>query len=604
MNSEPKPDEHITDHLPEDLKDRVARTVSLDEIWAVAPFDLDDRGMYVESYLILTDGKLAEYVDRDGQWRSRWFDIKDFSEAAIVEGLGMSLLRLLSGGKCVDEFRFTMRHAKAVAKLHRQLQRQIEGKELEELEPLIEHRRPDERRLRCEKCGRVIPAWSETCPACTSRRKILFRLLDFVKPYKARVLVGLVLALMMLVLDLIPPGLTKRMLDEGLGATGNTPNWPLFLRFLILWAGLLVSLSVCSGIQNRVMAKLGASVARDMRSAVYTHLHKMSLSFFGRKQTGSLVTRTTSDTDRLNDFVAFSLVEVVMAMLTIVGVTLMMMYFHWRLAVFTLLPVPIMFGLMAFFHKRMHRIFLRIWHRWSQMTSVVAGALPGVRVIKAFGQEDREVERFETKSGQVFDEEMSIINIWTAFGPMMRFCAMLGMLIIWLLGGWWIVKEFGEAHPAMTVGTLMAFTQYMQRFYRPIHQIAHMDRRFNRAATSAQRVFEVLDTEPAIFSRSGAHRPDRIDGHIELRNVSFSYDGIRKVLKDINIDILPGEMVGLAGPSGGGKTTLINLICRFYDVMEKRSARRSEWSCRTRSCSTERSPRTLPTGIRRLRWMR
>jgi ATP-binding cassette subfamily B protein len=145
----------------------------------------------------------------------------------------------------------------------------------------------------------------------------------------------------------------------------------------------------------------------------------------------------------------------------------------------------------------------------------------------------------------------------------------VGMLVIWLLGGWWVYLDFRNPTPdGMAVGTLVAFTGYMQMFYRPIHMIAHMDNMFNRAATSAQRIFEILDTEPTIFSASEAHAPRNVVGKIELRNVSFSYDGIRRVLKDVNLTITPGEMIGLAGPSGGGKTTLVNLICRFYDVQE------------------------------------
>ena len=145
---------------------------------------------------------------------------------------------------------------------------------------------------------------------------------------------------------------------------------------------------------------------------------------------------------------------------------------------------------------------------------------------------------------------------------MMQFCTQVGSLLVWIVGGYWAVK--GE----MSAGTLMAFTGYMWMFYGPIHSIAHMDRMLNRAATSVQRIFEILDTEPAIFSKAGALPIRKIQGRIELRNVSFSYDGIRKVLKNVNLTIEPGEMIGLAGPSGGGKTTLVNLICRFYDVLE------------------------------------
>jgi ATP-binding cassette subfamily B protein len=155
-----------------------------------------------------------------------------------------------------------------------------------------------------------------------------------------------------------------------------------------------------------------------------------------------------------------------------------------------------------------------------------------------------------------------IAGVRSMFAPTMLFCSSLGSLILWLLGGWWLYR--GQLY----LGTLVAFQGYLAMFLRPIHQIAHMDEMFNRAATSAQRIFEILDTEPAIYSKVGAVRIDQLKGRIELRNVSFSYDGVRKVLKNLSTIIEPGQMMGLAGPSGGGKTTLVNLISRFYDTLE------------------------------------
>jgi ATP-binding cassette subfamily B protein len=569
MNDDEAKKERPIDRLPDELHERVERDTRGEELWASAQFDVDEHGQYIESYLVLTDGKLGAYHHVAGRWESRWYDVGDYDEAAIVEGLGMGLMRLLSGGKRAEEFRFTMRHAKEMARLQRQVERQIEG-EHDSSEPIIEHRRPDERKVRCDKCGRVIPPWTEVCPACMSRRKILSRLIDFVKPYKGRAALGAVVAVSLVLMELVPPALRKPMIDIGLGAKKDVaPDWGFFVTMWCLWVGVLVVTLVIQALQNRLMAVLGARVSKDIRETVYSHLHKLSLSFFSKKTSGSLVTRTTSDTERLWDFIAFTVVEVVVAFMTLVGGMTMMFVYYWKLAALALLPIPVMLLLMAFFHKRMHTTFRRIWHRWSQMTSVVAGAIPGVRVIKAFGQEDREIDRFHGRSDQVYQEQRAMISIWTTFQPVMQFCAMLSMLVIWLLGGWWVVRDWGSDDPAaMTVGTMMLFVGYIQMFYRPIHQIAHMDRMFNRAATSAQRVFEILDAEPAIFSRSGAHEPDEIKGEIELRNVSFSYDDVRKVLKNVSMKIAPGEMVGLAGPSGGGKTTMINLICRFYDVLE------------------------------------
>jgi len=401
------------------------------------------------------------------------------------------------------------------------------------------------------------------CPACLSRRKVLSRLLDFVGPYKWQAFGGLALAIVATLAGLIQPGLTKPMLNRGLGlAPGEQANYRLLMTLVGVMAALTIFTAATGAWRERLMARLGSRMARDVRDTTYTHLHKLSLSFFSRKPTGSLITRVTSDSDRIWDFVAFTLIELTIAMLTIVGVGAALVWLNWKLACFVLLPIPLMIFTMFAFHRKMHHFFDRIFHRWSQMTAVVSDAIPGVRVIKAFGQERREVDRFAERNQQVYDGEMGLISVWTMFGPILQMCSQIGSLIVWGLGGYWAVRG------TLTPGTLMAFIAYMFMFYRPIHMLSHMDRSLNRAATSVQRIFEILDTEPVIFSKPAAQTIETLRGGIELRDVSFAYDGVRKVLRNVSLKIEPGQVIGLAGPSGGGKTTLVNLICRFYDVID------------------------------------
>jgi ATP-binding cassette subfamily B protein len=530
---------------------------------AVAPYDLDDRGMYAEGYLLLTADRLGHFTRSNGQWQGDWLAMKDLHSARIVEGLGMGLLRVRADGGQAAEFRFTLRHAKAAARLQRQLERVLQGDGRAEPAP-EEPAHPDEKKLRCEKCGHVIPAWSEICQACMNRRKILFRLLDFVKPNAPRAIGAFVLALLLTGMSMVQPWLAKPLVNRGFGAApGARPDFGVVVLFVSIMGALTALRMAGQVVQLRLSLGLGTLVSRRIRSAVYAHMHRLSLSFFARRQTGELVTRVTSDTERLWYFVSYMCIDMILAFLTLVGVGTCLFVMNWELAVFALLPIPLLFLLMVFFHRRLHRSFDRMWHRWSQMTAVVADALPGVRVIKAFSQEGREVQRFEARSTALFDVEMDYIAAARSiFGPVMLFASGLGSLIVWLLGGWWL------AGGRTDLGTLMAFQGFLAMFLGPIHQIAHMDEMLNRAATSAQRIFEILDTEPGIYSRTGARRADALEGRIELRNVSFSYDGVRKVLRNVNAVIAAGQMVGLAGPSGGGKTTLVNLISRFYDTLE------------------------------------
>ena len=551
------------DLLPADLAEQLARSVSPEAIAEVVPYDLDDRGMYAAGYLLLTEERLGSFTRSNGQWRGEWLRTRDITSARIVEGLGMGLLRVVAGGGRVAEFRFTLRHAKGAARLQRRLERILGGDGEGDSAP-EEPPHPDEKKLRCEKCGHVIPAWSGVCQACMNRRKILFRLLDFVKPYKARALGALGLSLLLTAMSMVQPWLAKPLVNEGFGAgPGARPDFGVVVLFVSIMGGLLALRTVGQICQLRLSLGLGTLVSRTIRNAVYAHMHKLSLSFFAKRQTGALVTRVTNDTERLWYFISSMCIDMVLAVLMLAGIGVCLFAMNWKLAMFALMPVPLMFFVMVFFHRRLHRSFRRMWHRWAQMTAVVADALPGVRVIKAFSQERREVQRFEDKSTALFDVEMGYIaGSRSLFGPMMLLASGLGSLIVWLLGGWWLSK--GQTD----LGTLMAFQGFLAMFLRPIHRIAHMDEMLNRAATSAQRIFEILDTEPAIYSKTGAQETDAVRGRIELRDVSFSYDGVRKVLKNISATIEAGRMVGLAGPSGGGKTTLVNLISRFYDTLE------------------------------------
>ncbi|MGB2821043.1 MAG: ABC transporter ATP-binding protein [Phycisphaerae bacterium] len=551
------------DHLPEDLAKQLGGTVSPEAVVAVAPYDLDAHGMYAEGYLLLTEDRLGHFTRGNGEWRGDWFRTEDVGSARIIEGLGMGMLRVAVDGGRSAEFRFTLRHAKAAARLQRRLERILRGDD--QAEPVSDE--PDhleEKKLRCRKCGHVIPAWSEICQACMNRRRILFRLMDFVKPNKYRAIGAFILSVLLTGMLMVQPWLAKPLVNQGFGAApGARPDFSVVVLFVGIMGGLIALRIVGQVVQLRLSLGLGTLVSRRIRNAVYAHMHKLSLSFFARRQTGALVTRVTSDTERLWYFVSSMCIDMILAFLTLVGVGICLFMMNWKLAVFALLPIPLMLFLMVFFHKRLHRSFDRMWHRWAQMTAVVADSLPGVRVIKAFSQEEREVRRFEERSTALFDVEMSYIaGARSVFGPMMLFCSGLGSLIVWLLGGWWL------CHGRTDLGTLMAFQGFLAMFLGPIHQIAHMDEMLNRAATSAQRIFEILDTEPAIYSKAGAREAGALEGRIELRSVSFSYDGVREVLKDINATIEAGQMVGLAGPSGGGKTTLVNLISRFYDTLE------------------------------------
>jgi ATP-binding cassette subfamily B protein len=232
------------------------------------------------------------------------------------------------------------------------------------------------------------------------------------------------------------------------------------------------------------------------------------------------------------------------------------------LAAVVLLPTPLLVVTTRIFSKWFHDVYHSLWRRWAGMSALLADTIPGVRVVKAFAQEKREVNKFERTSWDLLSGEIRAARVRSAFGPIMTFITSMGTLIVWWMGGMQVLGG------SLTLGDFVAFTGYMFQFFHPVEHLCFLNHRFQRAATSAERVFEVLDTRADVVDKPDAVRMPRIVGRVEFRNVTFGYETGKPVLKDLSFVVEPGEMIGLAGHSGAGKSTLINLICRFYDGEE------------------------------------
>jgi ATP-binding cassette subfamily B protein len=203
-----------------------------------------------------------------------------------------------------------------------------------------------------------------------------------------------------------------------------------------------------------------------------------------------------------------------------------------------------------------------VWRKWSRLTDVLSDTMPGIRVVKAFNQEAREVARFEGHNDDVTEEINRLHGLWTTFWPLLMLAVHVTTLGVWVLA---VPRLLGRG-PALSGGTFVSFLLYTTMFVGPIEVIGQMARTMQRATTSAHRVFEVLDTEPDVTDAPRPVRLEPVRGRVTFDNVTFAYDGVRQVLRGVSFDVAPGELIGLVGPSGGGKTTIVNLVARFYDV--------------------------------------
>ena len=551
--------------LPAHVRERVNGQLDGHTVVAWAEFDLDEQNKYARRFAVLTETDLF-VLPGEGQ-QPRAIPIRSISEAKISEGLGVDRLTVVGDDKLLAEFRYTRRHRRDVTRLNRKLGRRLPKKDVDKSEAvpdwLEQVERREELKEQCPKCGQLIPAYAEgVCPRCLQQRKILLRLLDVAKPYRAKTTFALVMTLGVAAMITVPPNINRHLIDDGI-TKGDA-------RALLVWAAALVGsfvvMEILGGLRLYTLATVGTQVARDLRHQVYGHMHQLSLRYFAKRRTGSLITRVTNDTDRLWDFIVFGSVDVFRNVLMIGFVAFWMLWTNWRLAMVSLLPLPILGVLTYVRGMKMQRMHQRLWTYWSRMGAVVGDALPGVRVVKAFANEDREVRRFDKRSEEYTEKEQDIHRVWTRLQPVVSGTMRLGQALVWVIGGYMVIRHPGEKR--YSLGVLVMFTQYLMQFYGPIMELANSSRMVTRAASSAQRVFEVLDTPPEIYSRTGAVKKEKLEGRVQFRNVAFSYEGAQPALRDITIDVEPGEMIGLCGPSGAGKSTFVNMLCRFYDVTD------------------------------------
>lgn len=401
------------------------------------------------------------------------------------------------------------------------------------------------------------------------QNRVALRLLGYLKPYKRELLVGGFGAVCTTLVSLLPAYISGQLIDDIVKPfqDGNLTQAEAIQMGWIFIGGLGTTYLLKEffiWLRLKKMSILGEKVARDLRKELFEHLQKLDMNFFSSKQTGSIISRVSSDTDRIWDFVAFGIVEVSISLVTLVSLALVLMSLDWQLGLIMTLPVPLLIFAIFRHGQKMQKLFLRCWRKWSDITSVLSDVVPGVQVVKSFNQEKKEIKRFGKKNELAIDAFNRVHEAWTSFWPMLMTSIHFIMLAVWVFALPRLVISSNDAN-FITAGTFVSFLLYMTMFAQPIEVIGQMARMLNRATSSAYRIFEVLDTKPGIVNAKSTVKHQLLGG-VEFKSVLFSYDGVRNVLKGIDFKIEPGEMIGLVGPSGSGKSTITKLINRFYDI--------------------------------------
>jgi ATP-binding cassette subfamily B protein len=391
----------------------------------------------------------------------------------------------------------------------------------------------------------------------------LFRLWRFAKPYKGQLFLGFVLTLASTAATLVPPYLTMPLMDDVLIPFQNGQQIDIDLVTLYL-AGLLGASLLAWGLgwyKTYVLALASERIGADLRSTAYEHLLRLSLEYFGGRRTGDLMTRIGSETDRLCIFLSVHFLDFATDVLMIVMTAVILFSIDPWLACATLLPLPFIAWLIQNVRDRLRSGFEKIDRVWSELTNVLADTIPGIRVVKAFAQEKREASRFRLANKHNLAVNDRVNFLWSLFSPTVTLVTEVGLLVVWAFGIWQV------ANHQVTVGVLSAFLAYSSRFYARLDSMSRIVSHTQKAIAGTKRIFEILDHVSSVPEPVNPQPMPKIQGRIQIDNIGFRY-GNRAVIRGLSLDIAPGEMIGLVGQSGSGKSTMVNLICRFYDVSE------------------------------------
>ncbi len=408
----------------------------------------------------------------------------------------------------------------------------------------------------CPKCGRTLLRPGAACMNCQAKDKIIKKLGKYVVPYKWILLFCLLLSAVTTGVSLVPPYMTKVLVDRVL--PGGDRNG-LLGCVVVLLGTHLIHYGV-GAVRSYYLRITGDRIVADLRNDVYRKAQRLPMRFYDRTSTGSVINRISGDSSTIQSFMLRITQEVVVQFLLLIGIVIIMFTMNWQLTLLSLFPVPLVVMGSRTFGKKIRPFYRRIWRRWSAVTSILTDTIPGIRVVKAFANEDKGAENFAEHNAQWLQTDIKASKITTLFPNIVGFVMTCGSLLIWSVGGRWVIED----PEFISVGLLVSFISYTSMFYGPVNFFANFNDSYQHFLNAAERLMDIIDAEPENDFSGGKH-PEKLKGKIEFRNVNFSFERAKKTLSDVSFTIEPGDIVGIVGTTGAGKSTLINLLMRYYD---------------------------------------
>jgi len=363
-------------------------------------------------------------------------------------------------------------------------------------------------------------------------------------------------------IKLVPPLIIRSIIDQGI----PSGNMQLVLNSLLLYIGLFIIRGFCSFIQWYGSENVGQKIALSLRQSLHDKLQTLSISWFAKTQTGSILAKLTGDVDIVQQFVCWSFLELITNVISVLGTVSMLFYLSPTLAAKALLTLPVIFFLVYRFNQVVRPAWEAIREQMDHLTSALQENISGVRVVKAFARENFEMGKFDKHNMIYRDKNISRARLEARYNPMMEFTSAVGIMLFLFFGG--LEYQAGR----ISMGDLLSFNMYLWEFMWPVRMLGFLINMLGRALAAAPRVFDILDMPVKIKDPEHPIQPEVIKGHLRFENVSFHFDddAATEILSNINLDIKPGERVAIVGGTGSGKTTMMNLIPRFHDVTEGR----------------------------------
>ncbi len=547
--------------LPHDLQGELAKVrISPSKAWLCTDTDLNLSGDYHPVWLVVSEDALAVLATprQPGESAVKHYIVRDeIQEIRVRQGVGGGFLEAIVDEVCVVLLAFSNVKADIFHKVAGKLERWVRK------EPVQVGPHDDVDPRHCPKCGLTLQFKGDVCRRCVNGGAVFLRVMHLMRPYAGKAAIMMVLVIIGSTLELVPQQLVRQMIDKVLTVdiakiSYNPRTYLLGLVGVMFATHIFRSLNQLGVL--RLQSYVGTQITYDMRRRVFGRLMELSIDYFDRYNVGQLISRVQGDTEQMKGFIQQLTTGFFQQIIMVIAVGTMLFTMDWYLALWTLLPAPLVAGSAVFFWKRVYPRYYKVWDSNSKLAGVLSTILSGMRVVKAFAQEPREVNRFDRSNSYVRSSFRSVEYTVAKFNPMMGFIFQLGGLIVWYTGGTKVINH------EITLGKQIAFIGYLWMFYQPLTQLTQLTNWLTGFLTATHRTFEILDTPIQIAEAEKPIRVPEMTGHIVFDKVTFGYDRHQPILKNVSFEIKPGERIGVVGKSGSGKTTIVNLISRFYDV--------------------------------------